>query len=158
MRIEVVWGAGEGRTDLGAFDVALADAGVANYNLVTFSSVVPPDATVATVGTHEAFYPVGAPVGVVLAATHAEPGERAAAGLGWALAEEGGVFMEACDPSPGACRERIQAALADAQDARDWNWHHDETVIRSVAPDIDADRHGAVVVVAMYGPLTYAEE
>lgn len=158
MRIEVVWGTGEGRTDLGAYDAALADAGVGNYNLVSLSSVVPPDAAVSAVGTHERAYPVGAPVAVVFAEARATAGARAAAGLGWTLAEEGGVIVETEAPSTAECRAFLDAALADARDCREWDWHGQETVVRSVAPDEDSGRHGAVVVAAVYGPLEYAAD
>ena len=39
--ITVRTGTGSGRTLLSAFDHALLDAGVANFNLVTLSSVIP---------------------------------------------------------------------------------------------------------------------
>ena len=35
-------GIGEGATELDAFDAALCDAGVGNYNLVCVSSILPP--------------------------------------------------------------------------------------------------------------------
>lgn len=39
-------GTGEGPTPLAAFDAALMDAGVANYNLLCLSSVIPPNARI----------------------------------------------------------------------------------------------------------------
>jgi arginine decarboxylase len=39
--IQVTTGTGEGPTPLAAFDAALLDAGVANYNLICLSSVIP---------------------------------------------------------------------------------------------------------------------
>jgi arginine decarboxylase len=49
MNIQVTEGAGVGPTELSAFDQALVKAGVANYNLIYLSSVLPPqsDVTVA---------------------------------------------------------------------------------------------------------------
>ncbi|MCL6580731.1 MAG: arginine decarboxylase, pyruvoyl-dependent [Firmicutes bacterium] len=40
----VVTGVGEGETELTAFDAALLDAGLGNYNLVKMSSIMPPGA------------------------------------------------------------------------------------------------------------------
>jgi len=39
-------GAGYGHTSLNAFDCALLDAGVGNFNLIKVSSIVPPGATI----------------------------------------------------------------------------------------------------------------
>jgi arginine decarboxylase len=46
MNIHVSAGVGIGPTELSAFDQALVHAGVANYNLIYLSSVLPPDSQV----------------------------------------------------------------------------------------------------------------
>ncbi len=46
IEIMVIEGHGEGGTELSAFDSALCDAGVGDYNLIYLSSVVPVGATV----------------------------------------------------------------------------------------------------------------
>jgi arginine decarboxylase len=46
MRIQLVSGAGSARTQLAAFDAALVDAGISNYNLITLSSVIPAGAEI----------------------------------------------------------------------------------------------------------------
>lgn len=46
MRIQISEGTGIGPTELSAFDQALVNAGVANYNLIYLSSVLPPDSEV----------------------------------------------------------------------------------------------------------------
>jgi arginine decarboxylase len=46
MRIQVSEGVGTGPTELSAFDQALVKAGVANYNLIYLSSVLPPNSDV----------------------------------------------------------------------------------------------------------------
>jgi arginine decarboxylase len=47
MQIQVSEGVGTGPTELSAFDQALVKAGVANYNLIYLSSVLPPDSDIA---------------------------------------------------------------------------------------------------------------
>jgi arginine decarboxylase len=42
MNIHLVSGIGSGPTTLAAFDAALNDAGIANYNILRLSSVIPP--------------------------------------------------------------------------------------------------------------------
>ncbi len=49
MRIQVCSGVGTGPTELSAFDQALVKAGVANYNLLYLSSVLPPRSKVKIV-------------------------------------------------------------------------------------------------------------
>ncbi|MDQ2678046.1 MAG: pyruvoyl-dependent arginine decarboxylase, partial [Actinomycetota bacterium] len=46
LSINVVGAVGTGPTSLAAFDDALVSVGVANYNLVRLSSVIPPGSTV----------------------------------------------------------------------------------------------------------------
>ncbi len=44
--IALAAGLGEGPTQLAAFDAALRDAGVANYNRICLSSVIPPGSVI----------------------------------------------------------------------------------------------------------------
>ena len=46
MKIQIAKGTGKGATELAAFDQALVDAGVANFNLIYLSSVLPPNSDV----------------------------------------------------------------------------------------------------------------
>ncbi|HXE10151.1 MAG TPA: pyruvoyl-dependent arginine decarboxylase [Verrucomicrobiae bacterium] len=50
MHIQISEGIGIGPTELSAFDQALVRAGVANYNLIYLSSVLPPDSEVSYTG------------------------------------------------------------------------------------------------------------
>lgn len=153
-RIAVVWGTGEAATRLTAFDAALAEAGVADYNLVALSSVVPPEATVATPGSVDDPYAVGDPIAAVVADATGEAGETLAAGLGWALSPEGGVFMESTAADEAACRADLETKLADVRSGRDWDWETTETVVcdHEVGEGV-----GAAVVVAVFGPLAFRE-
>lgn len=153
-RIAVVWGTGDAATPLTAFDAALDEAGLADYNLLGLSSIAPPGATVATPGTLERSFGVGDPVATVLAdATSEESGGAVAAGLGWVLSPRGGVFMEASGETAESCREDLEAMLADVRSQRDWDWTAEETVVREhLVEDV-----GAAVVAAVFGPLAFAE-
>lgn len=51
MRINIVAGTGIGPTELAAFDNALVNAGVANFNLIYLSSVIPPGSKLEIVKT-----------------------------------------------------------------------------------------------------------
>lgn len=98
MKIYIVAGKGYGKTNLSAFDAALKDAGVHNYNLVYLSSIIPPNTTVVKKKRYKApegefghrLYVVKAELRL------AETGKAIAAGLGWCqIKEDGrGVFVE----------------------------------------------------------------
>jgi len=59
MTIRIAWGTGAGPTEMAAYDAALADANLHNYNLVSVSSVIPADADVEVVGTAPTSAPRG---------------------------------------------------------------------------------------------------
>src|SRR6476619_4400762 len=88
-------GSGSGRTLLSAFDHALQQAGVADFNLVTLSSIIPTGSRIRSV---DATLPGGH--GDLLFCVRAQAfaeqaGDIAWAGLGWCVDETGGgLFVE----------------------------------------------------------------
>lgn len=152
MEIEIVWGSGEGPTQLAAFDAALANAGIHNYNLVTLSSVIPPGATLVERGTHERAWDVGEMVATVLATNESsDPGESIAAGLGWTRSDRGGIFFETNARTAEDVEERIQIGMRAAKAHRpQWQWNTD---IETRNVEHTVVENGAVVVAAVYRPL-----
>lgn len=157
--IRVVWGTGEGPTALASYDAALAAAGVHNYNLVRVSSVLPANATVETPGTAPDLGPVGGRLTVVEA--RATGHASAAACLGWAVADAGGIFYEAGagddevsgervrpDDEPGSdVTARVREGLAAGRSLREWSFEDTET--RTVTTG--AEEYGTAVVLGVYG-------
>lgn len=97
LEIKVVTGVGTGKTTLSAFDGALKDAGVYNYNLITLSSIIPPLAKVYKIKNYKApLEEYGYKLYVIKADIRSEEvGKYIAAGLGWYQLEDGrGVFVE----------------------------------------------------------------
>ncbi len=97
MDIKVVCGIGSGKTILSAFDSALKDAGVYNYNLITLSSIIPPGSKVSRIRRYKT--PVseyGHKLYLVKAEYRSEEvGKFIAAGIGWYQLEDGrGIFVE----------------------------------------------------------------
>lgn len=96
--ISVVSGTGIGDTALGAFDAALYSAGIANYNLIKLSSIIPKnfEPRVKRVDLNNKEY--GYRLYVVLASeTQNQSGLRAWAGLGWVMNKSNpkmGLFVE----------------------------------------------------------------
>jgi len=85
-------GADEGGSELNAFDNALLKAGIANWNLVRVSSILPPKAQI----TYDIpFIEKGSLVPIVLAKiTSDNEGEKIASAIAIGIGEEFGVIME----------------------------------------------------------------
>jgi len=120
VHITVRRGSGSGRTPLSAFDSALMEAGVANLNLVTLSSVIPPGSRIThTNEVLEAAH--GDRLYCVLSSGHADhPGEIVWSGLGWVVDEETGkgLFVEHHAGSEESLREQITLSLEDMTTSR----------------------------------------
>lgn len=96
MDIIVTAGKGEGKTLLSSFDAALQDAGVANYNLIQLSSIIPPHATIKLRKYITPPEEYGHKLYVVKAEMRSrESGKYIGAALGWYQLPDGkGVFVE----------------------------------------------------------------
>lgn len=97
MEIKVVCGVGFGRTTLSAFDNALKEAGVYNYNLIALSSIIPPGSKITKIKRYQTPYrEYGHKLYVIKAEIRSEEaGKFIAAGLGWYQLEDGrGIFVE----------------------------------------------------------------
>lgn len=97
MKITITHGIGKGPTPLAAFDSALLDAGVANYNLIYLSSIIPPNSVIER--KHYVTPPdeYGHRLYLVMACQRAEePGTSAWAGIGWTQEQTSGkgLFVE----------------------------------------------------------------
>jgi arginine decarboxylase len=116
LTISVTAGLGAGPNPLAAFDAALLGAGIANFNLIRLSSVIPTGAVLDRAGDHRP-----APAGgwgdrlyVVLADSRiTDPALEAWAGIGW-VQDEGsgdGLFVEHEGHSRAEVERQIEASL-----------------------------------------------
>jgi arginine decarboxylase len=151
--IEVTSGVGFGPTKLAAFDAALQSAGVANFNLIIMSSVIPPGATVKPVD--EAVTRPDAKWGdrlyVVLAQMRVDqPGQQAWAGIGWAQehASGKGFFVEHDGHDEGVVRRDLEATLTSICGSRDEVFGRAEYAVHGT---VCRDEPACAVVVAVYG-------
>ena len=130
MNIHITPGIGTGPTKLAAFDAALNHAGIANYNLIRLSSVVPPntDITVHEDGPMPAEIMPGGwgdRLYVVIAEERVEtPNEEAWAGIGWVQEKESGkgLFVEHEGNSETSVRRDIQQSLEALMATRNVNF------------------------------------
>ena len=99
--ITVTWGVGSGPTEISAFDKALFDAGIAQYNLIYLSSIIPPGATVVTEKHQPKNFDYGNRLYSVMAKNVSDVEESVWAGLGWLvdLKSGKGIFVEHIAPS-----------------------------------------------------------
>jgi arginine decarboxylase len=113
--ISITTGIGEGPTPLAAFDCALLDAGVANYNLLPLSSVIPPASWIQRARYDPPTNEYGDRLYLVMARRQARsPGEKAVAGLGWTQepVSKCGLFVEISGSERQQVEEEIHATLA----------------------------------------------
>jgi arginine decarboxylase len=115
MTISVSGGVGFGPTKLAAFDAALREAGIADFNLVTLSSVVPGGSTIVpTAGPATVSARWGDRLYVVMAQLRVDTRyEEAVAGLGWIQEPEtgAGLFVEHVGHTEREVRRDILATL-----------------------------------------------
>ncbi len=116
MKIKVSSGIGTGPTSLAAFDSALNHAGVANYNLLRLSSVVPPNAKIEISNVPLTDLPGqwGDRLYVVMAEMRVDtPNNEAWAGIGWVQDEKTGkgLFVEHEGYSEKKVRDDITQSL-----------------------------------------------
>lgn len=118
MELHVTSGVGTGPTELAAFDAALNCSGIANYNLLVLSSVIPPSSVIVRhdQGLQGVTLPGtwGDRLYVVMAEQRtSQPGEQVWAGIGWVQDPETGkgLFVEHEGFDEAAVRQDITLSL-----------------------------------------------
>lgn len=111
MNIFVTFGKGQGKTLISAFDAALKDAGVANYNLITLSSIIPPHSRIIVRRYETPLEDYGKRLYVVKAELRSrESGKHIGAALGWyQIEDKRGVFVE--HEEVGETKKAVQSNL-----------------------------------------------
>lgn len=145
--ITVAAGAGEGATEINAFDRALMDAGIANLNFVRVTSIVPAGVRVVPMR------PITE--GMLMPAVYARitshvPGERIAAAVGVGLSADAyGVVMEYAHKGTADNAEQIVRRMVDEAFAIR------ELRLREVLVGVKehvVDRIGCVVAAVLFWP------
>ncbi|MFX1294891.1 MAG: pyruvoyl-dependent arginine decarboxylase [Promethearchaeota archaeon] len=149
-KIVIVKGIGEGSTALSAFDAALHIAGISNFNLVELSSIIPKNTSIIIQEKFDYPYEVGQIQPVVISHIESnEKGREISAGLGWILANEGGVFIEISGSfEKKQCIENINFSLSEMIKRRSWNW--DKKFNNYIVNTTVKDFFSSVIVCAIY--------
>lgn len=152
LAIRVSAGHGEGRTSLSAFDAALRSAGVADFNLIRLSSVIPPGSVVTQVGPDgqlrggfgDALYCVYA------AGWATAPGSEVWAGVAWSRRRDdsgAGLFVEHCGSSEAEVRHLLRTTLDDMARGRSAEFDYETEVLGHARC---TDQPVCAIVVATY--------
>jgi arginine decarboxylase len=150
--IRVVAGSATGPTEIASYDAALADAGVHDYNLLTLSSVVPPDADIEVRDVAPDLGPVGGKLTIVQGRATVEGAGRATAALGWTRKGDrgAGVFYETGGEFDRVeARRRIERGLEHAGEIRTRDLG--DTSVEVESEVTDGAPFATAVVIAAYG-------
>ena len=134
MPIYISTGIGEGPTPLAAFDSALMAAGVANYNLLCLSSVIPPHARIVRTRRTTPPDEYGRRLYVVLSQMRqTRRGRHAHAGIGWIQHEVTGrgLFVELHDSDRTRLEHALHVTLEAMRTGRDLTYGSVQTEIAS---------------------------
>ncbi|OHA15316.1 MAG: hypothetical protein A3G52_00975 [Candidatus Taylorbacteria bacterium RIFCSPLOWO2_12_FULL_43_20] len=151
-KITLTKGEGEGSTLLSAFDAALFDAGIANYNLIHLSSIIPTGFQIVVKKPNINQSEFGKKLYVVIAERREnEIGKEAWAGIGWVLKNDNsgeGLFVEHVGTTKEDVDNEIMSSLNDMKTRRQGNFGeiHSETIgVRCQSKPVCA------LVAAVYG-------
>ena len=156
--IRVSRGAGAGPTLLAAFDTALHAAGIAGFNIVRLSSVIPPHAIVREVsGADQAKGAEGDIAYCVYAAAYASTaGEQAWAGVAWAMHQDAsgaGLFVERSAASESVLLRELDATIETMALTRGHVYRAAGQVVSSA---VCVDHPVCAVVVATYATVGWS--
>lgn len=154
MKITLTSGTGEGTTELAAFDKALHDAGIAHYNLVKISSVIPEGSEIEVSKINPGIEEYGRILFVVMAEKREyRKGKRACAGLGWVQDKDGrGLFVEHEGNSEEQVKNSIEETLTSMQEYREQEFGEIKYKITGVDCN---DKPGCALVAAVYKSIEW---
>ncbi len=155
MNIAITQGTGIGPTEMAAFDKALVEAGVANYNLIYLSSIVPPGSKIQKhTPKLGAYGEWGDRLYVVMSQERAiKINEEAWAGIGWMQDDKGrGMLVE----HEGHSESTVRADIINSLHAFSKNRNHNFGPIHmEVAGITCTDQPVCAMVVAVFEGSTW---
>lgn len=150
--IHVAGGVGVAPTEMSAYDAALADANLHNYNLIAVSSVIPADGQLEIVDQAPDLGPAGNQLTVVQGKAVAGPdsaAEEITTGIGWATGPGPGLFYEASGTDREAVDAEIRRGLDAGCELREWTITDRDLKLSTAEPV--SGSYTAAVVLAAYG-------
>ncbi len=129
MEIYITDGIGSGPTQLAAFDAALQNAGIGDFNLIELSSIIPRDSSIQIKKYSPNSNDVGHKLYIVLAKQDScIQGDTAWAGLSWAQTSKSGegVFAEFGSHSKEELSDYLQKSITSMKERRPGNFTHED--------------------------------
>lgn len=123
-KVYITGGTGEGKTKVSAFDTALAQAGIADYNLIYLSSIIPEGSVVEVKRLKPKEDEYGRRLYVVIARCDQNvAGKEAWAGLGWVQDRQGrGLLAEHIGENKATVARLIRNSLSDMKKLRRYKY------------------------------------
>lgn len=157
MLITITSGVGFGKTLLSAFDGALKDAGVHNYNLLCLSSIIPPQSKIKIAKYKSEQNDYGNRLYVVKADMRSrESGKYIGAAIGWYQLPDGrGVFVEheeigeTKSSVESNLTEDVRKSLSDLCKIRNYQAVEKDFKMKMVITKVK-DSPASVLVIAVY--------
>ncbi len=157
MNIIITSGKGHGKTLLSAFDSALFDAGVSNYNLLILSSIIPPKSVIKKQKYVTPESEFGNRLYVVMSENRSrESGRFIGAAIGWCQEDDGrGVFVEhhftenTEEGVRAQLEDEVQKSLSDLCHLRGYTFTKEKMNIKMSILKV-TDSPSCVLVIAAY--------
>ena len=165
MKITVTSGNGTGDTTLSAFDNALKDAGVYNYNLIKLSSVIPPNSEIVMKGFQAPENEFGHRLYIVCAEERSDLiGHSLAAGIAWYQWGDGrGVFAEHHDiiavldkkEAENNVSKKLQATIRNLCEFRGIDFDESKMSMEISSMEVSS-KPGCALVIAAYQSIPWS--
>ena len=155
MKIVIVKGNGQGLTTKSAFDNALADAGIADYNIIKLSSIIPPNSILVKQRRFKQKpNTYGDRLYVVMADKTIIEG-TASVGVGWTQEADGrGLFVEFDGANENDVKEQIFEGLGQMQARREREYKSLDYVVNTIKCK---DYYACTIVVAVFKSETWGD-
>lgn len=152
MNIEVIGSTGSGPSRMTALDTTLEKINMHQYNLVEYSSVIPPNGSVEVKEEISNSYSNGSAIGVVLAVDYVEPysNEHSCAELVWNKPiNESGYFLE----SEGRPIKQKEIEVMENNRNSEFKEDYKNRVEMISANDTNEDSFDCSLVMAVFGRI-----
>jgi len=148
MKINITWGLGSGTTKLSSFDAALFDAGLANFNLIKLSSVIPLNTAIQLKKVNYNNKYIGYKLYAVISSLNITKNMKEGfVGLGWVNdPEKGGVFIESNSTNKKQIQNDIENALNEMKKSRNIIGDNNHKIVRI----LPSENYSCGIVCAVY--------
>lgn len=154
MNIKVLKSSGIGKTKKTAYDDALKNVNLHNYNIITLSSVIPPGSNIDITESFHCNFSVGDVIYAVQSKNFSSTnGSTIASGLAWCMEknENGGIFLENKAPTKKHCEENLRDGIDEMKENRVNMNFEDQSNVICIEEKVQDDKlYVCVLVIGVY--------